>query len=117
MMDDEELRELAERCDRATEPSHDIDGDIHYGALDWRASCRQPPRYTASIDEAAKLVPPECLWNIKFEYTDGKAAVRIWFPNEQATYQAFGLPALAICAAALRARAAIAIDARRVETA
>ena len=62
------------------------------------------PAYSASIDAALTLVPEECLWNLKMEYTEGRGLVRMWYPNSNSTYQSLHTPALALCAAALRAR-------------
>jgi hypothetical protein len=55
------------------------------------------PMFTASLDAAVTLVPEGCGWMVM----SSAAKVGVW-PSHGAT------PALALCAAALRARAAMA---------
>ena len=56
------------------------------------------PRYTTSIDAALTLVPESCGWAV---YEHGSAQVG---RNTKQYFGAANTPALAICAAALRAR-------------
>lgn len=97
-MSRDELRALAERCEQATGASYVLDSEI------WAATSAQteivPPAYTASLDAAMTLVPEGCRlthlgqapwgrWNASVDSVNGNAAT----------------DALALCAAALHARA------------
>jgi len=122
-----DLRALAERCERAQGPDRELDAEIAeargavpagafrmYGfpekavwGLDayntWKA-----PAYTASLDDALTLVPEG--WHVGLWVDpDGTARVRmgngervIYAGSPQANC---ATPALALCAASLRARA------------
>jgi hypothetical protein len=122
MTDPTTLLALAERCEQAVGPDRELDVAIAR-ALDWKPLYRddyskwwppaavedsrarkrsilhhptQPlPKFTASLDDALTLVPEECGWMVM----NSAAKVGVW-PSHGAT------PALAFCAAALRARAA-----------
>lgn len=130
----QQLLELAERCEAATGPDREIDAQIivtlehpeyRYpdevlnrkpsswdeaagrfrhdgfgGSIPW-------PAYTASIDAALTLVPSGHLWQVNQWETGADAHMAptrpIYSPQPKAKA---ATPALAICAAALRARAA-----------
>lgn len=114
------LLELAERCEKAEGPDRGVDGDI-VAALtlqpDWATvrSTRQPelfsdtgpglrartwlaPKFTASLDAAMTLVCADH-WRVEDHPLAGPCAI----VGEQEGYAA--TPALALCAAALRAKA------------
>jgi len=65
------------------------------GDYSWTKDGDTPPYSTASLDAAVTLVPEECGWMVM----SSAAKVGVW-PSHGAT------PALALCAAALRAGAA-----------
>jgi len=117
-----DLIALAERVEAAERPSRELDAQIHFaiharikplGTETWAfvAQTFNIPRYTASVDAAQKLVPDGCVW---FAGTDhevpGMAHVNwpgITTDDRPANYDTQAAsPALALCAAALRARAA-----------
>lgn len=120
-MNKDALLELASRCEKATGPDRDIDCHIHvemfvdkenagcidigHGYVGWHpldgpyVSAVEPLRYTASIDAAMSLVPE----GFGYVLTPGKVALipdgkGPDFRSDAAT------PALALCAAALRAQ-------------
>jgi hypothetical protein len=112
------LLELAARCERE-EPGHGLGEDIAI-ALGYEKikgySCRWwtpdrktqlcgigPPSYTTSIDAAVTLVPEKHAWSVS-SYCSGF----VHAPNGDCISSDGGrTPALRLCAAALRARAAI----------
>ena len=118
----EALLALALRCERE-EPSRDldfaigqvvhgfdrlvVDGTEHWGYRGHYA--RELSRYTTGLDAAVTLVPEGYKWAV---WHDGQARVRVSGPETPAflapSWEAFDVttPALALCAAALRARAA-----------
>lgn len=103
------LIELAERCEKASGPDREIDIDIQQvigGAIPTGFQMQYEgvrlPGYTASLDAAMMLVPEgmaiELAWN----------AARL--ADARVGWKRPGIaksPALALCAAALRARAAL----------
>jgi hypothetical protein len=117
------LLELADRCEQATGPDRELDAEIaeasgnmpedyqratHYGEprpYFWHKFEHEgeiiPLRYTASLDAAMTLVPEEAWWSVmRAPCAEGyDAEVASDDPRHAAT------PALALCAAALRARA------------
>jgi hypothetical protein len=121
MSDTATLLALAERCEQAAEPDRELDAEIAValfgGEIIWKTANwtmdQYPTRrfknsdyiggyqssgiltYTESIDAAVTLVPEGCGWMVM----KNVAKVGRW-PKRGAT------PALALCAAALRARAA-----------
>jgi len=128
------LLELAERCEKAEGPDRKLDAEVAR-ATGWKVSPGgtwwQPPggqwgfvlrAYTASIDAALTLLPEGwfgALDPIFFE--DGESTLfdgicirpqwRDWRPNDADAWlrrmrARAATPALALCAAALRARAA-----------
>ena len=62
------------------------------------------PAYTASLDAAATLVPKDYDWAVF--HTNGGLTIHAWCGSREDVFG--GSPALALCAAALRARAEIA---------
>ena len=95
------LLELAERCEAAEGSDSNLDWAI-INAINpderWT--------YTGSIDAAARLVPEGWGWNLD---SGGYAVVLDWGNGPKPRIGGRGAtPALALCAAALRARAAIA---------
>jgi hypothetical protein len=112
------LLELAERCEAASGPDIDLERDIVSAIAGRRASgpLVMEQRYTASIDAARTLVPEGIGWwfsagqtrdgNESFAYVidiTGKLHFRAGDPHGKVAN-----PALALCAAALRARAHLA---------
>lgn len=62
-----------------------------------------PPRYTSSIDTALTLLPDGMVWNLLTDYGD-LCRARVY--NGRQMWEADGAtPALAVCAAMLKARA------------
>ena len=121
------LLELAERCEAATEGSLDLDNAIRDAAGEPREPGSSPtPYYTASVDAALTLVPEG--WRVGFEDNascddPGKVYAWVWpfesrydpdwqmgqegqQSNPDALKGYAATRALAICAAALRARVA-----------
>lgn len=116
----EALLALAERCEKAEGPNIALEQAIAmavYGAqatdvtgitvvdgLAWRF-----PAYTASLDAAMTLVPEGCVWSVMTDYElPGRA--RVYDADKLASHKSDGTtPALSLTAAALRARAAIAL--------
>jgi hypothetical protein len=124
-MDRGELLALAERCEAATGPDRELDGDIfcalgHAPFIEGAYCAYRSPAYTASLDAAMTLVPEGWRWmagHREFSHARGyvenggpafvgvgtrRNPNRLWFETTAAT------PALALTAAALRARAALA---------
>jgi len=99
----EEYLALAERCERE-EPGADLDSAI------WKALFPAEPSanwedYTSSLDAAVTLVPNGN------GYIAGKKSIDtadgVVFGSERTVRVTASTPALALCAAALRARAAL----------
>ena len=131
---------LAERCEQAFEPDRELDAAIVaavtlgvVGMGDekpdddwcnrlyrweppraWADSWLPVPRYTASLDEAVKLIPAGWKWSLDWTqqapYQDSSWA-SAFAPgsgrNPADTEASAMTPALALCAVALRARAAM----------
>jgi hypothetical protein len=96
MTDRATLIALAERCEQAAGPDRELDFAIAAG-VGWPDSPnlhQHARRYTESLDAAVTLVPQGCGWMIM-----GNAAKVGRLPSRGATSP------LALCAAALRARA------------
>lgn len=118
------LLELAERCEAATGPDRELDKPIaqavgwtHFFVqkdMWWRSpngsSHGDPPRFSASLDAAMTLIDDTCVWGVsKQEHNPGRdyyyqASVMPFGPVPWSEAKAV-TPALALCAAALRARA------------
>lgn len=117
------LLNLAERCKTAAGPDREIDCLIqewrfpeltpdmrvmYYGdptgehVRDEGQTFVRSPSFTASLDAAMTLVPEGYDWAV-FR-TNGGLTVHSWCGNREDIFAA--TPALALCAAALRARAA-----------
>jgi hypothetical protein len=114
MASEAELLALAERCEAAGEPDAMIDLGIYQATTGREGIVRcmgregisaDVPAYTASLDAALSLVPTDDEWSVHRVLYDNKgcpaAIVNLELPEILAA-----TPALALCAAALRARAA-----------
>ena len=128
MTPSDDLQRLVERIEAADVGSRELDGEI-FTALGWspvpnptnsmgllnrwqragaRTSHEGPPMYTKSIDDAVRLVPDGCQWRLDSHYNmagvfaypvdpeSGPYCVEYAGESSNA--------ALALCAAALRAR-------------
>jgi hypothetical protein len=98
------LTALAERCEQATGPDRKLDREIELAVMPERVD-PEPwetlAAYTASLDAAMTLVPEGCIVTIGGGLGIGTSAIEVSgriFARKAAT------PALALCAAALRAR-------------
>lgn len=123
------LIELAERCERLTGPCRETDvliliaalgyrdvmgdgsifdrGNDGYWTLEGDEKNRTLPSPTASLDAALTLVPETYDWRLR--HTNGGLTNHAKVGGNGREYERFAeTPALALCAAALRARAAIA---------
>jgi hypothetical protein len=124
-----ELEALAERCEQATGPDKRIDltifATLHPDEFADAAEARQYastsyqremnnadwyyistiglPRYTTSLDAAMTLVPEGWAWSLN-SGAQGECFARV-SPKSRLTVVDAATPALAFCAAALRARA------------
>jgi hypothetical protein len=112
------LLELAERCEKATGPDRELDlaiarasyghgfpifGErVNYDPALWLE--RYGP-ITASLDAAMTLVPEGMVWFVEAYPGDHSEAAVRW-PYYDADERRAATPALALCAAALKARAA-----------
>lgn len=120
------LEELARRCEEATGPDRELDcaiaeaigwSDVWHSQVHGMAEGYAPgavceagvPRFTQSIDAAETIVPEGWSWTIPGNWPWQARIVR---PSDgrvaQPLAQSCKSGALCICAAALRARAAIA---------
>jgi hypothetical protein len=122
------MNELADRIEALKYPCHEIDSviaeeigmpfrsrrdskgrskgrewleDSHGGVETW---VNNAPRYTSSIDAAMTLMPKGWSWSVGFDEHGNRAIVGA-FGNMETIASKAANPALAICAAALRARA------------
>lgn len=116
-----DINALALRCERE-EASREL--DIHIAErLGWwrinrringsvvglfRGRTRTVPPYTTSIDAAVTLVPSTCCWQVQMDICYEPTALVYGHDIHKDCNGAS--PALALCAAALRARAALAGD-------
>jgi hypothetical protein len=105
------LSDLAERCERATRSGAALDAAIWCALNGVALSDKlvadfergQAPRYTASLDAALTLVPEGFDWIIG--RTNSGLTIHAEVGGRGGEYQRFAeTPALALCAAALRAR-------------
>lgn len=117
------LLELAERCEKAEGPDRELDAGIAL-AIGWRdcipcafngvkhrmGGILNAPAYTASLDAAMTLVPEGYHWQagvgIETEYGHRDKAYAWCSQEDCGELSVAATPALALCAAALRARAA-----------
>lgn len=102
------LLALAERCERE-EPGWVLDmsiGEAAFGVLYGTAGA---PRYTASLDAAVRLIADGVEWYVSNLYAVARAEVGLNL-SDRSHYGEHkgGLIPMALCAAALRARAAVA---------
>ena len=109
----ETLLALADRAERATGDSFDLNHDI---ALALGISSEP---FTASLDAAMTLVPEGCGVHLCSDYSDdlapdshtcaltGKWTVRVYTPQHGSFKYLAATPALALCAASLRALATL----------
>jgi hypothetical protein len=116
------LIELAERCEFATKPCCSLDYDIarargyHVPSQITGGVAVIPTgrihSYTTYVDAAATLVPAGMQWGVEHypACKHGKGNSAAWVDNPGRRYAAHS-PALALCAAALRARHAQGIEA------
>jgi hypothetical protein len=98
------LLELAERCEKATGPDFDLSFAIWQAAIEPIAPSSRQPDYTASLDAAMTLANGYG-GEVTF-FKDGTAKAFLWQPYPMAIEAKAATPALALCAAALKARAA-----------
>ena len=112
------LTELADRVEALAGPCREVDAEI---VTIVKAGMRSPwfiapPSFTGSLDAAMTLVPEGFNWQVGTQGTEGEAA---WASVEALTYNPdtfngisiyvdAATPALALCAAALRAREPLA---------
>jgi hypothetical protein len=120
----DELLALAIRCEQATGPDREIDRDIglmlglydnpeDLGCFDDTAEAVvggggqtfAPPAFTASLDAAMTLVP-EGWSGTATKRANGKGLAEVDRPGSLRKVSWAATPALALCAAVLRARAA-----------
>lgn len=100
------LHSLAERVEALTGADRSLDWEIHLrDGLDGVGMYGDHPAYTASLDAAVTLVPEGCTWWL--DTTEGKnEALVCWSgPVRKEDYRYAATPALALCAASLKARA------------
>lgn len=114
---DDTLLTIAERCEAAAGPARDLDADIGEAVTGWERPSggvwQTTPHYTASLGAAMTLVPEG--WAVQIVRTaNGKrGGANLYLFSDPSTQEPSGrqqgsaeTPALALCAAALRARAA-----------
>ncbi len=109
-MNSEEMLALAGRVEQANGPERELDFDIADAVLGpikppyRRGYCE---KYTASLDAAMTLVPQGQDWYVtSIRPLTGRFAGAIYKGSEPSMdYAEAATPALALCAAALRARA------------
>ena len=106
-----DLLDLAARVEALTEPSREVDAEIKEAAGHAWDYAAHP--YTASLDAAMTLVPEGIGSDLLYVRTErlhtGKGrAVLLDTLGGQESYADAATPALALCAAALRARATLA---------
>jgi hypothetical protein len=100
------LEELADACEGATGPSRELDCAI---ARELKRDCYPAPCFGSSLDAAMTLVDHDVFFHVsRFSPGNGPCEAHV-YPNRCLgdDYEATGAtPALALCASALRARAA-----------
>ena len=110
MTDRTALLALAERCEQSAGPDRELDAEID-AAIGWPTSSyfhQHTRRYTGSLDAALKLVPEGWKWSVNWSHH-----ARLWLgggmssaPSNIEQSPGCANPALALCAVALRAKAA-----------
>jgi hypothetical protein len=118
----DDLTALIARVEAATGPDGVLDAEIHraanvalqdmiaYDIGGWLVGGKHPqpvkvPAYTASLDAAASLVPEGCEWTRHFG-ANGRLTMMVHGPDPAGSLAQAATPALALTAAALRARLA-----------
>ena len=113
----EELLKLALRVEALSGPERHVDADIaealgwhQYSGANWIGPLGQiaVPSYTVSLDAAMTLVPKGWAWSVLDRRTTGysKPNGQCWTKEDRSTLHGdAATPALALCAAALRALA------------
>jgi hypothetical protein len=111
-MTSDKLLGLAERVEKATEPSVLLDAQIYHDGLGLpQPAGDEPycPRYTASLDAAMTLVPEGETAGFRVENHPElrrKSRAEVWIDEDADPVRAASAtPALALTAAALKARA------------
>jgi hypothetical protein len=99
------LLELAERCEKATGPDFDLSFAIWQAAIEPIAPSSRQPDYTASLDAAMTLVPEGWFLSVS-THPEGAFAVAVCQDLIGKSDLRVATAALALCAAALKARAA-----------
>lgn len=107
-----EIVALIERLANATEPSRELDRAILYAELrlppKFQSEGDNPKHYTSSLDDALTLLRRHYLWEIK-RGIECRATVwwieKDWDDTGAPTGYSTSYPALALCTAALMARA------------
>lgn len=112
--------ELAERVEAASGPDRELDALIHevfglpFEMEYWSEADTTPqrnlskvPHYTASLDAAMTLVPDGWNWGVWMRHDWREQNAQVWHPARDAStlHGYAATPALALCAASLRARA------------
>lgn len=104
-----DLLELAAACEKAEGPDRELDLLIMRHAMNIGGPAERAPRYTSSIDAALTLVP-EVFWLERLgEVSGGRWRAELTERTadpEWGVCDAAATPALALCAASLRARCA-----------
>ena len=109
----EQFEALALRCEQATEADGNLDKAIllalgyswrgmNYWHYDNKRVWRNPSIFTTSLDAALTLVPEGYVVNLG---NDKPIWAQVWIDNDPASRGGGTTMALALCAAALRARA------------
>lgn len=98
------MRDLIARIEAATGPDREIDMGIL--TMLGHAYLGGPPRYSDSLDAALSLVPEGASFNLARELR-GRAWAAVYVPGVTTNALSACTPALALCAAALRARLAM----------
>jgi len=99
-----DLSSLIERIEKSEGADREIDRQIGLAV-----SVQPAPAYTASIDAAMTLVPEGWSFEVRSSGTGDPGQASVWNPmrapgHEEYRVSNFATPALALCAAALKAR-------------
>jgi hypothetical protein len=100
------LLQLAARCEAASGPDRELDTEIHESVFGALGQIEHARKVSASLDTALLLIPPGFGWAVHGSNVEGVMEYRAQGNYEPYVYGA--TPALALCAAALKARAALA---------
>lgn len=107
----EELAALAERVESLSGPDMDmvIESEIDRLIAASHTGPRTVPIYTSNLNWALTLVPEGYEWQVGFTTHDFRGTASIWqgVEGDGEWSAAAATPALALCAAALRARAQV----------